>query len=406
MVHEALFLLFPDGVELLGHGERCERRYGQDLGLAACEQRRAVNAGDQADLAAEGADLVHCAAVDALTGQQPLLDDLLLKLVEYLVHVLHDVGVLLGVLFLHCADPVVDAGLADVLVVSVHAVFHALELVLDELIEQLLVKRRVLVLELRLADLGDHFVDEVENGLQMLVSLNDALVHDVLGNLIGLGLDHDDLLVSCRDGGGHAVCLALLLSGVEQILLAVPAENYSRDGAVEGNIGYAHRRRRADHCGYLGAAVAVNGQHLAGDDDVVAQVGGEQRAHGAVNKAGGKDRGQAGLTLAAHEAAGDAADRVELFVEVNCEREVIDAVLGTCRGGAGDQNGRLAVGHENGCVAQLRHLADLHLQRTALVLDLKLSVLGKFLVSDYHLFCSFSFFIFQNRRSIALENRL
>ena len=274
MVHEALLFLFPDGVELLGHGESCESCDGQDLGLTAGEQCRTVNAGDQADLAAEGADLVHCAAVDAFTGQQPLLDDLFLKLVEDLVHVLHHVGVLLGVLFLHCGDPLVDARLADVLVVGVHAVFHALELVLDELIEQLLIKRSVLVLKLRLADLGDHLVNEVENGLQMLVSLNDALIHDVLGNLIGLGFDHDDLLVSCRDGGGHAVCLALLLGGVEQILLAVPAENYSRDGAVKRNVGDAHRRRRADHCGDLGAAVAVDGQDLAGDDNIVAQVGG------------------------------------------------------------------------------------------------------------------------------------
>ena len=271
----------------------------------------------QADLAAEGADLVHCAAVNALAGQQPLLDDLLLELVQDLVHVLHDVGVLLGVLFLHCGDPLVDAGLADVLVVGVHAVFHARKLVLDQLVEQLIVERRVLVLELRLADLGDHLVDEVENRLQMLVSLHDALVHDVLGDLIGLGLDHDDLLVGCSDGGGHAVGLALLLGGVEQILLAVPAEDYARDGAVERNIGDADSGRRADHCGDLGAAVAVNGQHLAGDDDVVAQVGREQGAHGAVDQAGCENRGQAGLTLAAHEAAGDAADRVELFVEVN-----------------------------------------------------------------------------------------
>ena len=53
----------------------------------------------------------------------------------------------------------------------------------------------------------------------------------------------------------------------------------------------------------------------------------------------------------------------------------------------------------------LRHLADLHLQRTAFVLDLEFSVLGKFFVSDYHLFAPFHY-IFQNRRSIALENRL
>ena len=394
-MHETLLFLFPDGVELLGHGQSREGSYRKHLSLAAGEQCRAVNSGDNADLAAEGADLVHCAAVNALAGQQPFLDDLLLQLVQDLVHVLHHVGVLLGVLLLHCGDPLVNARLAYVLVVGIHAVFHARKLVLDQLIEQLIVECSMLVLKLRLADLRDHLVDEVKNRLEVLMSLNDALVHYVLGDLVCLGLDHDDLLMGCRDGGGHAVGLALFLGGIEQVFLAVPAEDYACDGAVEGNVGDADCCRCADHCGDLGAAIAVNGQDLACDNDVVAQVGREQGTHGAVDQAGCQDCRQAGLTLAAHEAAGDAADCVQLFVEIDRQREVINAVLGTCRCGAGNENGGLAVSHEDRCIAQLRHLADFHLQRTAFVLDLKLSVIGKLFVRDYHLFCSFSFFLFQ-----------
>ena len=166
----------------------------------------------------------------------------------------------------------------------------------------------MLVLELGLAYLGDHLVDEVENGLEVLMCLNDALVHDVLGNLIGLGLDHDDLLVGGGDGGGHAVVLTLGLGGVEEVLLAVPAEDDAGDGAVEGHVGDGDCGGCADHCGDLGGAVAVNRQDFAGDNDVVAQIGREEGTHGAVDQAGGQNCGQAGLTLAAHEAAGDAAD--------------------------------------------------------------------------------------------------
>ena len=249
----------------------------------------------------------------------------------------------------------------------------------------------MLILELRLADLADHLVDEVQHGLQVLVRLHDALVHHIVRHLIGLGLNHDDLLVRGGDGGGHAVGLALLLRGVEEVLLAVPAEDDAGDGAVERHIGDAHRGARADHGGDLRAAVAVDGQDLAGNDDVVAQVAREERAHRAVDQAAGEHGGQAGLTLAAHEAAGDAADGVELFVEVNGQREVIHAVFRAGGGRAGDEHGRLAVADEDGGVAQLGELAGLHHEGTAFVLDLVALVVGELLVrGDNHGFwCSF-----------------
>ena len=89
---------------------------------------------------------------------------------------------LFAVLLLDHGDPVVDAALAHVLVVGVHAVLHGLELVFNELVEQLIVEGGVLVLKLGLADLGDHAVDQIEDGLQMLVRLHDAFVHHVVGN--------------------------------------------------------------------------------------------------------------------------------------------------------------------------------------------------------------------------------
>ena len=391
VVHEALFFLFPDGVELLGHGQRRERGDGQHLRLAAGEQAGAVHARNHADLGIERADLVHLAAVNAVTGEQPLLDDLFLHLVEDLVHVLHHVRVLLFIFCLHGGDPFIHARLAHVLVVGVHAVLHGLHLVGAQELEQVLVKGRVLILELRLADLADHLVDEVEHGLQVLMRLHDALVHDIVRHLVGLGLDHDDLLVRGRNGGGHAVGLALLLRGVEEVLLPVPAEDDAGDGAVERHVGDAHRGARADHGGDLRAAVAVDGQDLAGDDDVVAQVAREERAHRAVDQAAGEHGGQAGLALAAHEAAGDAADGVELFVKINGQREVIHAVFRAGGGRAGDEHGRLAVADENGGVAQLCEFAGLHHEGTAFILDLVALVVGELLVrgDDHGFWCSF-----------------
>ena len=291
---------------------------------------------------------------------------------------------MLAVLLLDHGDPVVDAALAHVLVVGVHAVLHGLELVGDQLFEELVVEGGVLILKLGLADLGHHLVDQVQHGLQMLVGLDDALVHDLVGDLVGLGLDHDDLLVGGGDGGGHTVGGLLLMGGVEEELLAVPAQDDAGDGAVEGHVGDGDRGGGADHGGNLGAAVPVHAQHFAGDDHVIAQVGGEQGAHGPVDQTAGQHGGQAGLALPAHEAAGDAAHGVELLVEVHGEGEVIDAVLGTGGGGAGDEHGGLAVADQDGGVAELGHLAHFHGQGAALVHHFILAVVGELFVGDDH----------------------
>ena len=264
---------------------------------------------------------------------------------------------------------------------------------LDDLIEELLVEVGVLVLELGLAYLLDHLVDEVEHGLELLVRLHDALVHDVVGHLVGGGLNHDDLLVRRGDGDGHPVVLALGLGGVEEVLVAVPAEADAGDGAVPGDVGNGHGGAGADHGGYLGGAVAVDAEDLALDGDVVPEVAREERAHRAVDEAAGQDGGQAGTALAAHEAAGDAAHGVELLVEVDAEGEVVDAVARARGGGHGDEDGGLAVLGEHRGVGQLGHAADLHAQRAAAVVDLIHALVGELLVLDYHSCCSFHFAI-------------
>ena len=97
------------------------------------------------------------------------------------------------------------------------------------------------------------------------------------------------------------------------------------------------------------------------------------------------------LALTAHKAAGDAADGVELFVEVDGQREVIHAVFRAGGGRAGDEHGRLAVADEDGGVAQLCEFAGLHHEGTAFILDLVALVVGELLVrgDDHGFWCSF-----------------
>ena len=173
------------------------------------------------------------------------------------------------------------------------------------------------------------------------------------------------------------------------VFLAVPAEGDARDGAVEGDVRDGHGGGGADHGGDLRGAVAVHGEDLALDGDVVAQVVGEEGTHGPVYEPAGQHGGQAGAALTAHEAAGNAADGVELLVEVHGEGEVVYTVARTRGRGHGDEDGGLAVLDQDGGVGELCHAADLHAEGPAAVVYLIDLLVGELFLADYHALCSF-----------------
>ncbi len=214
--------------------------------------------------------------------------------------------------------------------------------------------------------------------------------HNVLGDLVSAGLDHNDLVAGGGDGAVHLAGLFFLARRVDEILAVLEPEADACDGSVERNVGDGDGGGGADHSGDLGAAVVINAHNGAGDDNVVSEVGGEEGAHRPVDHTGGEDTALGGLALAPVEAAGNAADGVELLLKLNGEGEVVDAVLRPCGGADGDENGGLTVSHHDGGVSELGVLAYLKLEGTARELHLVLSVVRKFSVLDYHSFFSFS----------------
>ena len=391
VVHIALFGLFPDGVELLGGGKRVERADGEHLRLAAGEEARAVDAGQHADLGVEGADLVLGAAVNAVAFEQPCLDDLLLELVGDLVEELIHVGILLEVLLVPVLDHLVPAGLADVLVVGVHRGLGLVHEVLDDLVEQLLVEARVRVVELGLADLGDHAVDELDLLLVLVVGKLDGLVHGVVIDLVRAGLDHDDLLAGGNDGDVKVGDLALLARGVEDKLAVHKADLERADRAVPGDVRDGEGGGGADQGRDLGGAVVIDAHDRRHDGNVVAEVIGEEGADGAVDDAARQDALFAGTALAAVERAGDAADGVKLLLKVNGEGEEVDAVAGTGGSGGADEHAGIAVADHDGGVGELGELADLEREGTACELHLVLAVIGELSPGDDGRHLSISF---------------
>ena len=376
--------LVIDGVELLRGGERVQRADGEDLGLAAGEQARAVDARQNADLGVQRTNLVRGTAVDALALEQPLLDDLLLHLVEADVDLhIPVVGVLLAELLLEVDDGLGQAGFTDILVVGVERVGDLVQTVLAQIVEHFVVDGGLLKRELRLADGVDDGVDELNDVHVGLVGQLDALHEDVFLDLVGLGLDHDDLLVGRGDGHEALAGVALVLRRVHDIFAVEIADIGGRGRAVPGNVGVGDDEGRADGGDDLDRIVIVLRENGVSQDDVVAQLFVEQRAHRTVNEAGDQHAAVRGLALAAVEGAGDAADGVHALFDLDGQREVVDAGLRQGRGDGGHEHDGIAVAADGLCVAELCDLAGLDREGTAADLGLKNVVIRILLMGDH-----------------------
>ena len=376
--------LVIDGVELLRGGERVQRADGEDLGLAAGEQARAVDARQNADLGVQRADLVRGTAVDALALEQPLLDDLLLHLVEADVDLhIPVVGVLLAELLLEVDDGLGQAGFTDILVVGVERVGDLVQTVLAQIVEHFVVDSGLLERELRLADGVDDGVDELNDVHVGLVGQLDALHEDVFLDLVGLGLDHDDLLMGRGDGHEALAGVALVLRRVHDIFAVEIADIGGRGRAVPGNVGVGDDEGGADGGDDLDRIVIVLRENGVSQNDVVAQLFVKEGAHRAVDEAGDQHAAVRGLALAAVEGAGDAADGVHPLFDLDGQREVVDAGLRQGRGDGGHEHDGIAVAADGLCVAELCDLAGLDREGTAADLGLKNVMIRILLMGDH-----------------------
>ena len=249
------------------------------------------------------------------------------------------------------------------------------------------------IVELGLADLGHHLVDEGDLLLILLVGGANGLEHHVVGHLVGAGLDHDHLLAGGHHRHVQIADLALLAGGVKHQLAVHQTHLQSAHGAVPGNVGNGQRGGGADEGGDLGGAVVIHRHHGAHHGHVVAEIIGEQGADRPVDDAAGEHALLAGATLAAVEAAGDAAHGVHLLLKVHAQREEVDAVAGTGRGGDAAEHAGVAVADHDGGVGEFSKLADLKREGTAGELHLVLVVVGELSVGDDGRHLSISFFV-------------
>ena len=235
---------------------------------------------------------------------------------------------------------------------------------------------------------GVHLGDE---GGLLLAEGSDGLLaeghggqHVLLGDLVGAGFHHGDVVGGAGDGELQVGGFHLVDRGVHDELTGfhVAADAHAGRGAVEGGAAHEQRRRGAGHADGVGQVLAV--VHEGGGDDVhlVLVAIGEARTDGAVDHAGHERAVVGGLGLALEVAAGDAAHGVHLLDEVNREREEVVVLLLVGDDG-GHKDARLAAGDEHSAGGLLGQLTGF--QAVGLAVQLE------FFDDFGHGFLSFSF---------------
>ena len=237
--------------------------------------------------------------------------------------------------------------------------------------------------ELRLADGFNDRIDEGDDLLVGLVSQLNAAEQDVLGDFLGFGLDHDDLLRGGGDRAEHQRRSALLAGRVDDILAVEIGDLGRGHRAVPGHGGAGGGDEGAQRGDDLDGGFMVGGQGGGGDDDVVAELIVEEGAHRAVDQAHGQDGLFGGTALAAVEGAGNAADAVEALFKLNGQREVVHAGLGDGVAGDGREDHGVAVAADALGVGQLGNLAGLDGKGSAADLGLKNVMVGVLFSGDH-----------------------
>ena len=179
-----------------------------------------------------------------------------------------------------------------------------------QIVQQLVVHGCLLEGELGLADLGHDAVDELNDLHVGLVGHTDALVDDVLGSLIGFGLDHDHLLKGGSDAHEAVAGISLLGRGVDDILTIQVCHIGGGNGTIPRHIRRSNGNGSAQRSHDLHGILVVVGKDGAGHDRIVAQLLVKEGTHRTVDDPAVQDAPLRGLALPAVEGAGDAAHGV------------------------------------------------------------------------------------------------
>ena len=214
------------------------------------------------------------------------------------------------------------------------------------------------------------FDDGVENRLHRVMAEIDSPEHDLLGQFLGFGFDHQHAFMRTGNNEVEVGFLHLRHGRVENIGVVNPANTSRRDRAEERHAGQAQGRRRANHRGDIGVVLHVMRQHGTDHLRLAFEGGWEQRPDRTVDQAADQRFIFGRPAFALEEAARDLAGGKRLFLVINRQREKILSRPRAVRRHGGTEDGGLAEADHDRAIGLTGNLAGFQNKRGAVPVKL------------------------------------
>ena len=190
------------------------------------------------------------------------------------------------------------------------------------------------------------------------------------GRSLAPGLDHHDRVAGAGDDQVELRVGELAVGRVDDELAVDAADAHGADRARERDLADRQRGRRGDRAEDVRLVLLVGREDRDDELDVVLVALGEERADRAVGQAGGQGRRLGRARLALDEAARDLARGVHPLLELDREREEVEAGARIGPVGGAEHHG-VAVADGDGAAGEAGELAGLDGQRATTELRLE-----------------------------------
>ena len=360
MQHEGFFVFSSKAVDDLFVIAGAEGRYNQSLCFATCKQRRAVNAGEDADFSHDRADSLGVAAIDTVARvEDAVADDIRFNfLAESFDNSFRDRCAVLDAGFNSFCFRSVFLGVTGLFFLDGISSFEfAFNEAADFRLESLLVESSSGNSPRLFRALFSHLDDRVDDRLEAFPAEHDGVQHDFFGEFMRFGFNHQHAFFRTGDDEVQFAVLHFVVGRVQDVFAVDVADAGRTDRTHERDAGDGEGSGSADQACDICFVLQVIGNNRGDNLCFVQEALREERADRAVDQAGDQCLAFCRAAFALEEATGYLSCGEILLLVVNGEGEEILARLLFAGGNGRYQNGAFAEGHEYRAISLTSHLA-------------------------------------------------
>ena len=156
-------------------------------------------------------------------------------------------------------------------------------------------------------------MDGVDGDFALLMAENHSAEHDVFGQLLGFGLDHQHSRFGTGNHQVHYRIFACGLTGIEDVLAIDITHAGRTDGAAKRHAAHRQGCTDGNQGGDISIHLRVERHGVHHDVHFIEETFGEEGADRAVNEATGQGFKLARAAFALEKAAGDLACGIAFF---------------------------------------------------------------------------------------------